>query len=195
MSEPPASPRLIFILGPSAVGKMTVAQELQRLTGYRLLVNHMVVDLATEFFEFGTPGFDSLARPFTRLIFETCAEQRVDLITTHALLFSGPRGLQIVHEWPAPFRAVGGSVAFVELTAPLEVRLARNLTENRRRHKKVGWSTEERLREMEGWGRWTSLPGELPPGDAHLVIDTTELSAGATARVIGQRLALGGQPA
>jgi cytidylate kinase len=189
MTATPA-PRLIFILGPSAVGKMTVAQQLRRLTGYRMLINHMVVDLATEFFEFGTPGFNDLARPITQLIFDTCARHRTDLITTHALLFSEPRSLPIVHEWPAPFRAAGGSVAFVELTAPLEVRLERNLTENRRRHKKVDWSTEERLREMDGWGRWSSLPGELPAGDAHLVIDTADVSAEATAQRIRRELAL-----
>ena len=190
MSDALRSPRLIFILGPSAVGKMTVAQELQRLTGFRVLVNHVVVDLATEFFEFGTPGFNGLARPITKLIFEACAEHRVDLITTHALLFSQPGSLQIAREWPAPFRAAGGSVAFVELSAPLDVRLARNLTENRRRHKKVDWSTEERLREMDGWGRWSSLPGELPAGDAHLAIDTTERSARETAEMIRDRLSL-----
>ena len=85
-----ATPALVFIFGPAAVGKMTVGQELKKLTGYRLLYNHMVVDLITEFFDFGTPPFHRLAAPFTKQIIETCAEERVGLIITHSLFFSAP---------------------------------------------------------------------------------------------------------
>ena len=51
---------LIILFGPPAVGKMTVGQELSRLTGYPLLHNHMTIDLVTEFFDFGTPQFGRL---------------------------------------------------------------------------------------------------------------------------------------
>jgi hypothetical protein len=34
---------LVIIFGPPAVGKMTVGLELERLTGFRLLHNHMTV--------------------------------------------------------------------------------------------------------------------------------------------------------
>src|SRR5262245_63209690 len=83
----PSTTPLVFIFGPSAVGKMTVGQELKRLTGHRLLYNHMVVDLVTEFFDFGTPGFHRLAEPFTRQIIEACAEQGGGLLTTQGLIF------------------------------------------------------------------------------------------------------------
>ena len=67
------TPNLVFIFGPSAVGKMTVGQELQKLTGYKLLYNHMVVDLITEFVDFGTPAFHALARPWTLQLIQACA--------------------------------------------------------------------------------------------------------------------------
>ncbi len=36
---------LIMIFGPQAVGKMTVGQELEKITGLKLFHNHMTIDL------------------------------------------------------------------------------------------------------------------------------------------------------
>jgi len=36
--------KLVFIYGPPASGKLTVARELATLTGYRLFHNHLIVD-------------------------------------------------------------------------------------------------------------------------------------------------------
>lgn len=43
-----------FIVGPQAVGKMTVGQEIARLTGAKLFYNHMTIDLVSQFFDYGT---------------------------------------------------------------------------------------------------------------------------------------------
>ncbi len=48
------SVKLVFIHGPAAVGKLTVARELAELTGLALFHNHLVVDLVTSLFEFGS---------------------------------------------------------------------------------------------------------------------------------------------
>jgi shikimate kinase len=37
-------PALIFIVGPPAVGKMTVGAELARRTGFQLFHNHHAID-------------------------------------------------------------------------------------------------------------------------------------------------------
>jgi hypothetical protein len=49
--------RLIFIHGPAAAGKYTVAKELAALTGFELYHNHLVVDEVLKTHPFGTPGF------------------------------------------------------------------------------------------------------------------------------------------
>ena len=179
---------LVLILGPAAVGKMTVGQELRRLTGYRLLYNHMVVDLVTKFFAFGTPGFHRLARPFTMQIIEACADEGESLIVTHGLLFDAPGSMRMLEDMARPYADRGHTVRYVELEAPLDVRLARNATPNRAQHKDVSWSTPERLREMESWGRWRS-EGELPDGD-RIVVDNADLSPGDTARLICEHFGL-----
>ena len=48
---------LIVIIGPPAVGKMTVAYELAKLTGHKVFHNHMAIEPALEFFEYGSPEF------------------------------------------------------------------------------------------------------------------------------------------
>lgn len=49
--------QLVFLHGPVAVGKHTVAQELAALTGAWLYHNHVVVDEVLKSHAFGTPGF------------------------------------------------------------------------------------------------------------------------------------------
>jgi hypothetical protein len=59
---------LVFIHGPAAAGKYTVAKELAALTGFELYHNHLVVDEVLKTHAFGTPGFiaerDRLWREF-----------------------------------------------------------------------------------------------------------------------------------
>ena len=49
--------RLIFIYGMPATGKLTVARELARITGFNVFHNHLVVDLLLSIFEFGSKPF------------------------------------------------------------------------------------------------------------------------------------------
>src|SRR3712207_1354311 len=77
-----AAPTLVFIIGPPAVGKMTVGQELARPTGFRLFHLHKVLDLLTDYFVFGTPSFNRLAASYRLQFFEEAARSGLDLITT-----------------------------------------------------------------------------------------------------------------
>lgn len=43
--------KLIIIFGPHAVGKMTVGQELAKLTELKLFHNHMTIDIVSDLFE------------------------------------------------------------------------------------------------------------------------------------------------
>lgn len=124
---------------------MTVAQELRKITGYHLLHNHMVIDLVTEFVEFDSPAFHRLAWPLWQGIIEECAQQRAGLIVTF-----GPYFMRDHHEeWSAPYRASGMRVCYVELSAPIDVRIGRNTTANRLQHKNVSWATPEVLRAID----------------------------------------------
>jgi 2-phosphoglycerate kinase len=60
MTRETLPPTLVFIVGPPAVGKMTVGFALAERTGLRLFHNHQTIELALNFFEFGTPPFGRL---------------------------------------------------------------------------------------------------------------------------------------
>ncbi|HEU0078785.1 MAG TPA: AAA family ATPase [Longimicrobiaceae bacterium] len=123
---------LVFIIGPPAVGKMTVGYELARRTGLKLFHNHHTIELALEFFPFGSPPFGRLVREFRRRIFEEVADSELPgLIFTYVWAFDLPSEDASVAELAAIFTARGARVVYVELAATQEERLRRNETEFR----------------------------------------------------------------
>lgn len=52
--------RLLFLYGPPAAGKLTIARELAAATGFRVFHNHVTVDALLSVFEFGSPPFIEL---------------------------------------------------------------------------------------------------------------------------------------
>jgi hypothetical protein len=54
--------KLIFLHGPPAAGKFTIAKELETLIGCSVFHNHLTIDAAKPFFEFGTESFWKLVR-------------------------------------------------------------------------------------------------------------------------------------
>ena len=54
--------KLVLLTGPQAVGKMTVGQELAKITGLKLFHNHMTIDLALKFFDYSTKEGQKISR-------------------------------------------------------------------------------------------------------------------------------------
>lgn len=74
--------KVVFIHGPAAVGKLTVANELADLTGFSLFHNHLVVDLVGSLFEFGSPPFVELRELLWLETFRVAAAADTSLIFT-----------------------------------------------------------------------------------------------------------------
>ena len=130
MSDAP--PTLVFIVGPPAVGKMTVGHSLARVTGFKLFHNHHTIDLALRFFPFGSPPFQRIVGEFRRRIFEEVAASALPgLIFTYVWAFDHASDDAAVAELAAIFSARGGRLVYVELECALDERLRRNETEFR----------------------------------------------------------------
>jgi hypothetical protein len=129
MSDSGSGPVLVFIVGPPAVGKMTVGHELAARTGFKLFHNHHTIDLVLRFFPFGSPPFTRLVREFRRRIFEeVAASDLTGMIFTYVWAFDHASDDDEVEAFTQIFRARGGRVLYVELEASQEERLRRNET-------------------------------------------------------------------
>ena len=184
---------LIVLFGPPAVGKMTVGQELSKLTGYPLLHNHMTVDLVRQFFEIGTPQYDRLVPAFRQmLVAEAAASDLPGLIFTFVWDLGLADDNRFVNELRDMVAAHGGSTYYAELSTGLEERLARNRTENRLRHKRIEPNAVETfMRFAEGAHRMNSH-GDFPYPERHVKLDNTHVSATGAAQQILSRFGLPG---
>lgn len=127
--------KLVFIYGPPAAGKLTVAQELARISGYRLFHNHLTIDLAEALYPRGTPGYFELVDGLRWQMFERAARDSIPLIFTYVYAH-GPddayiRNLQLRLE------AFGVQLHFVQLTCRREKLVERVLADSRKRFGKI----------------------------------------------------------
>jgi len=74
--------KLVFIWGGPASGKLTIARELERLTGLPVFHNHLVVDALLERLPFGAPEFVRLREAMWMAGFETAISAGQSLIFT-----------------------------------------------------------------------------------------------------------------
>lgn len=70
--------RLVVIYGPPAAGKLTVAKELAKITGYKVLHNHLVIDLVESVFTRDDPRFWELINTYRLDMIEKAAKGKVD---------------------------------------------------------------------------------------------------------------------
>lgn len=75
---------LVFLHGPPAAGKLTVAHELLRLIPGRILDNHASIDFGRTLFDFGTPEFWQLVQAIRIIATEQAAQSSLpNLICTY----------------------------------------------------------------------------------------------------------------
>lgn len=179
--------KLVLLFGPQAVGKMTVGQELAKITELKLFHNHMTIDLVSNFFDYSTKRGQDLVNSFRHQIFEEFARSEMEgLIFTFVWRFDKELDWNYVKNVVSIFETQGADVYYVELEADLEERLARNVTPNRLEHKpfkrNLEWSRNDVITTAEKF-RLNSHPGELDVTN-YLRIDTMHVEAEDVARQI-----------
>lgn len=179
--------KLLMLFGDAAVGKMTVGQELAKLTGLRLFHNHMTIEPVLELF--GTFHTEAITRMREVIFEEFAASDNYGMIFTFMWALDEPSDWAYAAHAAGIFARQGAEIYYAELVAPLEVRLQRNVTENRLRHKPSKRdleASERRLRSDDAAHRFVSLEGEIP-FENYIKIDNTDLSPRQTAEMIRDR--------
>jgi len=175
--------KLLFIYGPPAVGKLTIARELEKRTGYKLFHNHVSAYFVKSVFEYGCESYFDLLQKIRLDMFGAAAQHDVSLITT--FVYAPPDDdeflanmVEAVEEW------YGGEIIFIQLDADVNTLRRRVVEDSRKEFQKI--HTVEGLNEcLERWEL-----GVTVPYDNVLKIDTTGLSVDEVMEQINQQLSL-----
>ncbi|UAL47917.1 AAA family ATPase [Sutcliffiella horikoshii] len=179
--------KFVHIFGPQAVGKMTVGQELAKITDLKLFHNHMTIDLVGHFFDYSTKEAKRLVNLFRQEIFEEVSKSDLyGMMFTYVWMFDMESDWEYVRNLTKLFESRGATVYYVELEADLDERLNRNKTPNRLEHKPkkrdLEWSENDLLQTLEKH-RLNSMDGEITFPN-YIKINNTDMSAAEVARVI-----------
>ena len=178
--------KLVLIIGSGAVGKMTVGQELMKITDLRLFHNHMTIEPVIDVFGyFNAPVIIKMRE----LIFdEFLKSDQSGMIFTVMWAFDMPSDREYVMNIASRF----DEVYCVELIADQAVRLERNKSENRLRNKASKrdlLASEKRVLNEDANHRLVSEPGEIPFAN-YLRIDNTNIAPEVVAKMIKDKFSL-----
>ncbi|MBO4485462.1 MAG: GNAT family N-acetyltransferase [Lachnospiraceae bacterium] len=182
---------IIFLIGSGAVGKMTVGQELMKITDFRLFHNHMTIEPVLELYG---RRENSLINKLREDIFEAFLRSDFKgMIFTYMWAFDMQSDWDYIKGVADKFEATGGTAYYVELVADRAVRLERNRTENRllnKASKRDLLISDDRILREETKYRLESLEGELSFPN-YLRIDNTNLEPDIVAKMIKDHFNLG----
>jgi len=187
--------KLILIVGNGAVGKMTVGQELAKITDLRLNFNHLTIDPIIEIF--GYPDWELILELRDLMMIKFANTELAGMIATFMWGLDDPSDWDYMERMCKPFFDVGAKVYCLDLVAPQSVRLERNKTENRLQHKPFKRDVEESdkiIKRMDEEFRYESLPGEIENGripfDGYMRLENTNISAAEAAQMVKERFEL-----
>lgn len=176
--------KFLFLIGSGAVGKMTVGQELSKITDLRLFHNHMTIEPVIEIFGY----FDGkTSNELREVIFKNfAASGQYGMIFTYIWAFDEQSDWDYIDHIKKIFEPYDTEFYCVELVASEETRLARNRTENRLKNKaskrNLEWS-EANEKKQNAEYRTVSRENEIPFQN-YLRINNENLSPEETARFI-----------
>jgi shikimate kinase len=174
--------KLLFLHGPPAAGKLTVAKAVLRYVPGRLFDNHVAIDVARTVFEFGTPGFWELVHAVRCSVLEAAARAHVPLVVA-TYCYAEPDDRAAIAGFEAILARHGGRLLPVFLQCSREELLRRVANADRRQRGKVTSATG--LDEFVAQFNIT----RLPHADCQ-VLDSERSSAEANALEIVRRFAL-----
>lgn len=180
--------KFVLIIGNTAVGKMTVGQELAKITGLKLFHNHMSIEPVIEIF--GNKN-NKVIDDFRESVFKNFAKSdNYGLIFTFIWNFENKKTWKQVKHLQKIFKRA--DMYYIELVSSQEIRLQRNKTENRLKHKPSKRDLEasnERLINDDKKYRLESYDGEIKFKN-YIKIDNSNLSAQEVAKKIKETFSL-----
>ena len=127
--------KLLFLHGPPAAGKYTIARAVADATGLPLFHNHLIVDAVHAVFPFGSPGFVALRERFWLDVIRAAVAEGRSLIFTFQPESSVSPGFP--EQVEGIVAAGGGETIFVQLRLDLAGQISRIANDDRARFGKL----------------------------------------------------------
>lgn len=173
--------KLVFLYGPPASGKLTIAEKLSSRTNIPLFHNHLSRDIVKDIYGKDLMKHYRLVDQIRFDILEYCARQDTNLIFTY--VYEDKDDDNFVSHFIKVVENHGGEVAFIELKASREDLISRVGNDSRKRFKK--------LTDPEVMTRITEdLGGYSIPFVNSIKINTSEMSPDDSANFIATQLEL-----
>ena len=177
---------LIVIIGPQAVGKMTIGEKLKEKIGYTLMTNHDSIEIAIKIFSSNKDAKLKLKSKIREDVFNICLENNISIIFTFVVDFNTNDDILYLNELKNKFEKTGGHFYLIELEADLQTRLERNKTLHRLECKpskrNMEWSDKELIESMNIY-RMNSIKDEIK-FENYIKINNTNLSPNAVCDII-----------
>lgn len=175
--------KLVFLYGPPAVGKLTVAKKLSKLTGHKILHNQLTINCLTPVFPWGSVPMVKLNEQFRLdMIREACRIRLPGLIHT----FCYGRGVDdgYIKRVVRTTENNGGKICFVQLKCEA-CELRRRITRSeRKQHHKLTSPVQ-----LQALLKRYDLLSPVPLYES-LSIDNTRMPALRSARLIANHFHL-----
>ena len=177
--------KLVLIIGAGAVGKMTVGQELMKITNLRLFHNHMSIEPVIDVF--GYFKADTIIKIRDVIFDDFINSEQEGMIHTLMWAFDMESDWEYVDNLVKKF----DEVYCVELIASQKIRLERNKTENRLANKASKRDIEASNNRLLGEDkhRLVSKDGEIPFKN-YLRINNEFIEAKDVAKIIKDKFGL-----
>ena len=177
---------LVVIIGPQAVGKMTIGEKLKEKIGYILMTNHDSIEIAIKIFSSNKDAKLKLKSKIREDVFNICLENNISIIFTFVVDFNTNEDILYLNELKNKFEKTGGHFYLIELEADLQTRLDRNKTPHRLEckpsKKNIEWSEKELIESMNIY-RMNSIKDEIK-FENYIKINNTNLSPNAVCDII-----------
>jgi shikimate kinase len=175
--------KTIFIYGAPAAGKLTVATELAKLTGYSIIHNHLINDLILSVAEIGTPEFWEIARSYRLDLMERAARgNRKGIILTW--IYGKSKDDAALKKIVLQARKHDGQIMFIHLAPDQKELFKRIKGPSRKAFHKV--KTAKTLKVIM---KRSDIFSEVPY-EPNFVIDNSKVSARKTAKLIQEHYRL-----
>jgi len=174
---------LVVIYGPPAAGKLTVAKELEKITGFKVFHNHLTGDIASTIYEFNSEPYKKFVEKLREMIFKEAAKSDTKMIFT----FVYGRGLDdkfVKKLIKISKKKKDNKIHFVQLNCDRRELEKRVMSSGRKKYGKL--RSKKGLKEC--FGKW-DMKSPIPFVD-NVSIDNTDLSPKKSAEKIKKELGL-----